>query len=44
MMMGAAGLHLKDIQGMTLNPFSQSWSLTDDLAVNYIASYSLAIN
>ena len=40
MMMGSAGMKLKEVQGMYLNPFSRKWSLTDDLAVNYIAAFT----
>ena len=40
LMMQTADLKLQDIQGMVISPFSQSWSLADDLAVNYIASFS----
>ena len=40
MMMGSAGMKLKEVQGMFLNPFSRKWSLTDDLAVNYIAAFT----
>jgi len=40
MMMGSGGMKLKEVQGMYFDPFSRKWSLTDDLAVNYIAAFT----
>ena len=39
MIMEAQGMELDRIQGMSFNPFLQRWSLTPDLAVNYIAAF-----
>lgn len=39
MIMDKNGMELDQIQGMTFNPFQQSWSLSEDLAVNYIAAF-----
>ena len=30
------GLEIKHMNGMTFNPFKDTWSLTDDLSVNYL--------
>jgi 2-polyprenyl-6-hydroxyphenyl methylase / 3-demethylubiquinone-9 3-methyltransferase len=30
------GMDIKQMNGMTFNPFRDSWSLTDDLSVNYL--------
>jgi 2-polyprenyl-6-hydroxyphenyl methylase/3-demethylubiquinone-9 3-methyltransferase len=30
------GMDVKLLKGMTFNPFRDSWSLTDDLSVNYL--------
>ena len=30
------GLNVKHMNGMTFNPLRDSWSLTDDLSVNYL--------
>jgi 2-polyprenyl-6-hydroxyphenyl methylase/3-demethylubiquinone-9 3-methyltransferase len=35
----AAGLRLIDISGMAMNPLTGDWSLTRNLAVNYIAAF-----
>ena len=32
------GLHLKNLQGLTLDPFSNTWNLSQDLDVNYLLS------
>ena len=39
MLMGRNGMELDRIQGMSFNPFRQTWSMTKDLAVNYIAAF-----
>lgn len=39
MLMGANDMELDRIQGMTFNPFWQTWSMTSDLGVNYIAAF-----
>ena len=39
MLMGGNGMELDSIQGMTFSPFKQTWSMTSDLAVNYIAAF-----
>ncbi len=36
----AAGLRLTDSAGMSFNPFTQRWTASRDLAVNYIAAFS----
>lgn len=33
------GLKLHSLQGLSYNPISRTWSLTDDLSVNYFASF-----
>lgn len=35
-----SGFKLKDLTGMVFNPFSSKWSLSDDLDVNYFASFT----
>ena len=39
LLMQGGGMKLDKIQGMTLNPLSQQWALSDDLGVNYIATF-----
>ena len=39
MIMHRYGMELDQIQGMSFNPFQQTWSLSEDLAVNYIAAF-----
>ena len=39
MLMEGNGMELDRIQGMNFNPFRQTWSMTSDLAVNYIAAF-----
>ena len=40
MIMESHDMKLDQIQGMSFNPIGQRWSLSDDLAVNYIAAFT----
>ena len=42
LLMQGGSMKLDKIQGMTLNPLSQQWGLSDDLGVNYIAAFVAA--
>lgn len=39
MIMDSQGMELDQVQGMAFSPFQGTWSLTSDLAVNYIAAF-----
>ena len=34
----AAGFEVRDLKGMSYNPFAQRWSLSNDLSVNYLGN------
>jgi 2-polyprenyl-3-methyl-5-hydroxy-6-metoxy-1,4-benzoquinol methylase len=36
---GGWRMELEELAGMVMNPFTHEWSLSDDVAVNYIACF-----